>query len=63
MTNLFGKKNTDIFPPKQAATVAGLSVLNSLEKLAVVEEANNLGDRVARNFEDLDLSGSIYEED
>jgi len=60
MTILFGKKNYDILPPKQSYTVGGLAILSSLEKLSIVEEANNLGSRKARNWDSLDLSDSIY---
>lgn len=53
-----------IFPRMATSTVAGLSILSNLEKLSIIEEAENRGsDYLARNAGKLDLSNSIYDTD
>jgi len=53
----FLDKQPTILPKTAKPTLAFLSVVSNLEKIAIIEEGEGT---LARNFGDLDLSNSIY---
>ena len=55
--SILGNNNPHILPRTGRASLAFLSVVGTLEKMAIIEEGE---DRTARNYSDLDLSNSIY---
>jgi len=55
--SILGNNNPRILPRTGKATLAFLSVVGTLEKMAIIEEGEG---RRARNYSDLDLSNSIY---
>jgi len=56
----FLDKEPSILPKVAKSTVAFLSVVSNLEKIAIIEEGEGT---IARNFGDLNLSDSIYSKD
>lgn len=59
MTRLLDSTTPQILFSYNTTTVAGLSVLSNLEKIALIEEGENVK---ARNSYKLDLTNSIYED-
>ena len=53
----FLDKEPSILPKVAKPTVAFLSVVSNLEKIAIIEEGEGI---LARNFNDLNLNDSIY---
>ena len=53
----FLDKQPTILPKTAKPTLAFLSIVSNLEKIAIIEEGEGT---LARNFGDLDLSNSIY---
>ena len=53
----FLDKEPTILPKVAKTTLAFLSVVSNLEKISIIEEGEG---KLARNFDDLDLSNSIY---
>lgn len=60
MSRLFDNDKTQILPKTAQAKTSGLAVLNSLEKMSIIEEGVGI---IARNSNKLDLSNSIYEQE
>jgi len=53
----FLDKQPTILPKTAKPTLAFLSIVSNLEKISIIEEGEGT---LARNFDDLDLSNSIY---
>lgn len=53
----FLDKEPRILPKVAKPTLAFLNIVSNLEKIAIIEEGEG---KLARNFDDLDLSNSIY---
>jgi hypothetical protein len=53
----FLDKEPNILPKVAKPTLAFLSIVSNLEKMAIIEEGEG---KISRNFKDLDLSNSIY---
>jgi len=56
----FLDKQPSILPKTAKPTLAFLSVVSNLEKIAIIEEGEGT---LARNFGDLNLNDSIYSKD
>jgi len=57
MSRLFNDDKLNILPVLGAPKNAFLSIVSNLEKIAIIEEGEG---KLARNYNDLDLSNSIY---